>query len=73
MVKLALVAWGAGAVAVGVLAARHITRRVRDTSDPAAERLAVGWGLAEDISQAVSNVAPHENGALNMPRRLTEE
>lgn len=57
-----------GAVVFGMLAGRYVSRRRRrKPAGAAAERRAVGWGVAEEMSQAVSNAAPHEGFGLITP------
>lgn len=70
--KLAPAALGAGVVATGMLAVRYITRRRRQKPDAAADRGAIGWGVGDDVTQAVSNVAPHESGAVKRPPQSAE-
>jgi hypothetical protein len=73
VMKLAPIALSAGAVALSILAARHIKRRRRETLGVAADLRATGWSVADEISQAASNAAPHESGALNVAPRPADE
>jgi hypothetical protein len=60
------------AVALSILAARTKRRR-HETLGAAADLRATGWSVADEISQAVSDAAPHESNASNMPPRPADE
>jgi hypothetical protein len=53
------------AIVGGVLAAWLLSPRRRATPQGTDQR-ALGWTVADDVSQAVSAALPHESAALNL-------
>lgn len=71
MTAMRSLAWTGLAVGVSIVIAQLMRRGHR--SREGVDEGAVGWGVADDIAQAVSPVLPHEANAWNAAPGLPED